>query len=51
MDCGRYVVASRPESPIEKKVQSYEASCVSDPFVSTEEEPAISYDYTGEIGN
>jgi phage terminase large subunit len=50
-DCLRYIVASRPESPIEKKVQSYEASCVSDPFVSTEEEPAISYDYTGEIGN
>jgi phage terminase large subunit len=52
-DALRYLISSRPESPIEKKVQSYDdhAKSVFNPFISEQDEPEVSYDYTGEVAN
>jgi PBSX family phage terminase large subunit len=52
-DCLRYLISSRPESPIEKKVQSYDdhAKSVFNPFIPEQDEPEVSYDYTGEVAN
>jgi len=52
-DCLRYLISSRPESPIELKKVDYEthAQNVFDPFVPAQEGPEVSYDYTGEVAN
>jgi PBSX family phage terminase large subunit len=52
-DCLRYLISSRPESPIEKKVTNYadHAEIIFNPFVPVQEEPTVEYDFTGEVAN
>lgn len=49
----KYIVASRPEIPIETKRVDYETHVkkVFDPFVPNQEDPEIKYDYAGEVSN